>query len=79
MSTRTDWGIFDAAGLPVAVGDAWARWKCPKQQWVYNATEVHIFTGELVPIDPYPVECPYESQTPKLDVCSRCGNRFIYP
>lgn len=79
MSTRTDWGYFDKNGAPLAVGDAHARWTCPQQRWVYDDTTEHSITGELMPVDPYPVNCPFEPVGVKLDRCEKCGVEFRYP
>lgn len=78
MSTRTDWGLFDKAGAPLAVGDAWHRWTCPQQKWEATAYE-HPITGEMVDQEPAPVPCPFKNVTPKLDRCSACGMEFRYP
>lgn len=79
MSTRTDWGIFDAAGSPLAVGDEHHKWECPDQKWDYNNGYEHCITGEWVEEPPCKINCPWKSVDAKLDRCTKCGNQFKYP
>jgi len=79
MSTRTDWGWFDKDGKPIAVGDEWHKWVCPRRGYVPSGYE-HFITGEWVDeglvLAP---ACRTLSPSAKLEVCEQCGNRFIYP
>lgn len=83
MSARTDWGFFRQDGSrlePVAVGDPHAQWVCPNRKWVHDATDVHPFTGEAVPVEPYlEPKCPMPSVGVRRDACARCAIVFIYP
>lgn len=47
MSTRTDWGLFDKDGKPVAVGDEWHKWVCPHRGYEPTGYWNHM-TGEWV-------------------------------
>lgn len=80
MSTRTDWGLFKADGTPVAVGDEWHKYKCPKRVWIVPIYE-HPFTGEEYQDlqGGHYSTCPFECVSPKKDVCKTCGMQFIYP
>ena len=79
MSTRTDWGIFDKDGQPIAVGDLHHKHVCPQQKWKYDNGFDHPITGEWVATDATSVPCPYKFVSAKLDRCVGCGNEFRYP
>lgn len=82
MSTRTDWGLFRPDGSrlePVAVGDAWHKWKCPDRPWSYPEPEPHPITGEPMDQEPHQPPCPFKSVAVKRDKCQRCSMEFIYP
>jgi hypothetical protein len=78
MSTRTDWGIFNSAGQPVALGDDHAKWKCPQQQFEPVGYE-HTITGEWIDEGFAAVPCPFKLVGPKLERCEKCGMVFKYP
>lgn len=81
MSTRTDWGWFKADGAPIAVGDEWHKWVCPNRKYVPSGYECG-YSGEWIDggfvLEPASV-CPVVSRGPKLEECTKCGNKFIYP
>lgn len=79
MSTRIDWGWFDANGKPIAVGDAWHKWECPRAVWTMRE-EFNPYTGETESDGTYERQpCPTRSVDAKRDVCTRCNNVFVYP
>lgn len=80
MSTRTDWGLFDKDGKPVAVGDEWHHWVCPHRKYEPAGYENHM-TGEWVD-EGYALgsgPCCFKRVDVKLDRCSKCGMEFRYP
>lgn len=78
MSTRTDWGLFNKDGTPLAVGDEWHKWKCPQEAWATHQF-VHPITGEDDEVVSVPVPCPFKHVSVKLDRCEKCGVEFRYP
>lgn len=79
MSTRTDWGLFDKAGMPIAVGDEHWKWVCPKGGWIDNIYE-HPMSGELINEGfVWVPECQFKSVGIKLDRCTVCQVEFRYP
>ena len=78
MSTRTDWGYFDKAGAPVAVGDEHAKWQCPLAPWECQSFE-HPIDGSWVEQPAMRATCPFKSVGVKLDRCTKCAMEFRYP
>jgi hypothetical protein len=80
MSTRTDWGWFKADGTPIAVGDTWHKWECPKYKWVPDGY-AHYITGEWIESEPRKMfECKMTTTiNAKREECKLCGNVFVYP
>lgn len=78
MSTPKSWGLFNEDGTPLATGDAWHEWTCPKQQYE-RSYFLDQWTGEIVDDDIKPVPCPFECVNAKQDKCSKCGVTFKYP
>lgn len=78
-----NWGWFDSKDVPIATGDNWHKWICPNRKWVYNATYENPYTDEVMYSEPYledmHTSCPTKSPSAKLEVCTRCGNKFVYP
>lgn len=72
------WGWFDPQGKPIATGDDWHRWECPRREWVPVGYE-HYITGEWIDEGFAPQNCPTKIDGPKRECCTRCGNVFIYP
>lgn len=82
MSTRTDWGLFDKDGKPVAVGDEWHKWVCPHRKYEPTGYWNHM-TGEWVDeghaLSEEPCRSSMKCVNAKLDRCSKCGMEFRYP
>jgi hypothetical protein len=78
MSEQKSWGLFAADDTPVATGDSWHKWRCSQQEFESKGYE-HPITGEWVDDGVAAIPCPFEKAAIKLDVCSRCGMKFIYP
>jgi hypothetical protein len=78
MTTPKTWGLFNADGTPLATGDDWHKWKCPRQQFEPCGSE-HPVTGEWADDGFTEVPCPFRRVHTKVDRCTDCGIKFIYP
>ena len=78
MSTRTDWGWFDKNDKPIAVGDEHRHWNCPNKI-ICNAGYFHSITDEWIDEGFAAEPCPIKYTDTKLEICEKCGNKFIYP
>lgn len=78
VSEQKRWGLFASDGSPVATGDSWHTWRCPQQQFEDKGYD-HPITGEWVNDGLAALPCPFEKAGIKLDICSRCGMKFVYP
>lgn len=73
------WGWFTADGKPVATGDDWHRWVCPKAEWQDNSYECEM-SGEWIAQPSSRVPCPVNRDAgPGREQCTRCSNVFVYP
>ena len=78
INPNKNWGWFSSDMQPLATGDNWHKLACPKPQYSYVEVVLDYYektyTQEL-----QEEKCPIKSALPKKDICSRCGNIFIYP
>jgi len=78
VNPNKNWGWFSSDMQPLATGDNWHKLPCPKPQYRYMEVDLCYYEGTTTQ-ELQEEKCPINSVSPKKDICSRCGNIFIYP
>ena len=78
VNPNKNWGWFSSDMQPLATGDNWHKLPCPKPQHSYVEVVLDYYEGTYTQ-ELQEEKCPIKSVSPKKDICSRCGNIFIYP
>jgi len=76
VNPNKNWGWFDSEMQPLATGDNWYKLPCPQEHYEYvTCTD---YEGNIS-LELQKEKCPIKVVHSKKDICTRCGNIFIYP